>query len=104
MAKVFLIDDDVALLNIVKDWLVHEKHTVETVTSGREALEFLATYPYDMIILDWGLPDIGGDEVLKRYRAQGGVAPVLMLTGKGELEDKEAGLDAGADDYLTKPF
>jgi len=104
MAKVFLVDDDAALVGVVKDWLIHEKHTVESVGTGREALEFLKTYPYDLIILDWGLPDIDGDEVLKQYRAGGGVAPVLMLTGRKQIDDKEAGFEAGADDYLTKPF
>ncbi len=57
-----------------------------------------------MILLDWQMPDVNGIEVLKRYRATGGVAPVIFLTGKLEIDNKESGLDAGADDYLTKPF
>ncbi|MGH9551349.1 MAG: response regulator transcription factor, partial [Terriglobales bacterium] len=104
MAKIIVVDDDAALTNIIVDWLQNENYTVESVAKGTEALEFLDTYPYDLVILDWGLPDLSGIEVCKKYRAKGGRAPVLMLTGKDHITEKEEGLDAGADDYLTKPF
>jgi two-component system phosphate regulon response regulator PhoB len=77
---------------------------VERAATGEEGLELLAVVPYDIIVLDWNLPGISGPEVLRRYRGNGGVAGVIMLTGKGTIADKEVGFSTGADDYLTKPF
>lgn len=104
MAKILLIEDDTTLSEQVDSWLTHEQHVVEVVAEGKEAVDRLRLYPYDMIILDWGLPDLSGIDVLKEYRRAGGGAPVLMLTGRGEIDEKMTGLDTGADDYLTKPF
>lgn len=104
MAKILIVEDDLALCTVVRDWLVHENHTVETVHTGADAEEFLRSYQYDCIVLDWGLPDKPGLAVCQKFRASGGKTPIIMLTGKKEIEDKEAGLDSGADDYLTKPF
>lgn len=86
------------------DGLGLERHTVEHADSGSDAVDLLKVADYDVIVLDWNLPGLTGIEVLKKYRSQGGKAPVLMLTGKGEIRDKEEGFDTGADDYLTKPF
>jgi DNA-binding response OmpR family regulator len=72
--------------------------------NGKDGLELLKLYSYDMILLDWGLPDLTGLDVLKSFRADGGKTPVIFLTGRSETKDKETGLDSGADDYLTKPF
>jgi len=77
---------------------------VEIVHDGAEGLECLRISSYDVVILDWGLPSIDGLQVLKTFRAEKGVTPVLMLTGKSAVEEKTTGLDVGADDYLTKPF
>src|SRR5208283_1190684 len=88
----------------MKEWLTDECHLVELAASGNEALEKLNESQYDIILLDWMLPGISGVEVCRCYRAQGGAAPVLMLTAKRSLVSKEIGLDSGADDYLTKPF
>jgi DNA-binding response OmpR family regulator len=104
MAKILLVDDDVQLCETMIDWFKHELHKVDCVHSGTEGKEFLATYSYDVIILDWGLPDTTGVEICKEFRKNGGTTPTLMLTGKGDIADKESGLDSGADDYLTKPF
>jgi DNA-binding response OmpR family regulator len=104
MAKILIIDDDKLLSATIKDWLSNESHLIETVHSAREALEYLQMSKYDIIVLDWELPDGTGIEILKRYRALGGVTSVIMLTGRTKIDDKEEGLDAGADDYLTKPF
>jgi DNA-binding response OmpR family regulator len=104
VAKLLLVEDDPELAEEVRDWLLHEKYIVDVAPTGNQALAFLSIYQYDALILDWNLPDQSGIEVLKRYRDNGGAAPVLILTGKREIEDKEKGLDAGADDYLTKPF
>lgn len=104
MAKLLLIDDDIELSRKVKDWLEFEHHTVETAFGGNEAIEKLKFFQYDMVILDWGLPDVDGIEVLKTFRNEGGDVPVLMLTGKNQVSEVEAGLNNGADDYVTKPF
>lgn len=104
MSKILLVEDDKEVCDVVSDWLIDEHYTVDVVNSGSEAIERLRFDKYDVLIFDWQLPDLSGIEVCKRFRSKGGITPVLMLTGKGEIEDKEVGLDAGADDYLTKPF
>jgi DNA-binding response OmpR family regulator len=104
MAKVLLVEDDLDLANMVRTYLMFEHHSVETLSHGKEAADHLKYYPYDLIILDWELPEKSGIQVLQEFRKGGGNTPVLMLTGKRELEDKETGLDSGADDYLPKPF
>lgn len=104
MAKILLVDDDDELVDVVKEWLEDQAHLIEVTSSGTDALEKLKFYTYDLILLDWGLPDRPGIEVLSEYRNRGGTTPTLMLTGKKEIDDKLTGLDTGADDYLTKPF
>jgi len=104
MARILLVEDDTDLAQRVVKWLTMERHSVEHVSNGRDALEYLEQRSYDIIVLDWQLPEVQGIDILKRYRATGGASPILMLTGKSDVTDKESGLDAGADDYLTKPF
>ncbi len=104
MAKILLVEDEPGLSGAIQVWLNDEYHTVEVITNGKEALEKVAAVQYDIILLDWMLPELSGIEVCRTYRSQGGVAPVLMLTAKKSLLSKETGLDSGADDYLTKPF
>jgi DNA-binding response OmpR family regulator len=104
MAKILVVEDDPAICSIIVDWLTHQHHTVEVSHNGLEADQYLKTYQYDVIVLDWGLPELSGVDICKRYKTAGGRAPVLMLTGKHDIEDKEEGFNAGADDYLTKPF
>lgn len=104
MAKILVVEDNQELSDNVRDWLRGEQHIVDCCSDGVEALAYLKTYEYDAIVLDWTLPKMSGLEVCKQYRAQGGTTPILMLTGRRTVDDKESGLDAGADDYLTKPF
>lgn len=104
MSKILVVEDDQAVSEDVTDWLKHEQHTVEAVLDGKEGFERLRLYHYDVAIIDWELPGMSGIEICKSYRACGGSARILMLTGKEAAEEIEAGLDAGADDYLTKPF
>ena len=104
MAKVLIVEDEHDLSIPIRDWLTRESHLVELVDNGAQALEWLRAYKFDVIVLDWMLPGLDGVEVCKRFRAQGGTTPILMLTAKDSVDDKERGLDAGADDYLTKPF
>lgn len=104
MAKILLVEDDLGLARMVRDWLTFEHHMVETADNGRDGLDKLKCYEYDIVVLDWELPEMTGIEICKEFRSKGGKTPVLMLTGKGALNDKESGFEAGADDYLTKPF
>lgn len=104
MAKILLVEDDKDLCGRVHEWLSYEHHAVECVHDGGEAADRLKYYQYELVILDWDLPKTSGLDVCKGFRGKGGITPILMLTGKGELREKELGLDAGSDDYLTKPF
>ena len=104
MAKILLVEDDSSAVQFVTSWLTAERHIVEVARDGAEGLEFMLISEFDVILLDWDLPGMSGQEVLKRYRAKGHMTPVIMLTGKSDIDDKELGLDSGADDYLTKPY
>lgn len=104
MSKILLVDDDVDLTEMLMEKLTHEQHTVELVHDGFEARDRLRFYKYDAVVLDWDLPGMSGLDICREMRSNGDVTPVLMLTGKTTVDDKEQGLDAGADDYLTKPF
>jgi two-component system, OmpR family, manganese sensing response regulator len=104
MAKILLVEDEADLSGPISDTLTREKHVVEVIANGDEALECLRLYQYDLIILDWMLPGASGLDICRKFRSNKGTTPILMLTARAALEDKEAGLDCGADDYLTKPF
>jgi DNA-binding response OmpR family regulator len=104
MPKVLLADDNVELSEMVARYLKFEHYTVEVVDNGDSALELLSTCDFDLAILDWEMPGKSGVEVCQSHRQRGGTTPILMLTGKNEIDDKLFGLDSGADDYLTKPF
>ncbi len=104
VAKILFVEDDQTLSTTVVDWLSGERHVVEHVADGTASLDFIKAYPYDLIILDWQLPGWSGVEICQEVRKIGLHTPVLMLTAKNQVQDKSAGLDAGADDYLTKPF
>jgi DNA-binding response OmpR family regulator len=104
MAKLLLVEDDLKTVEFVTEWLSQDHHLLEVVTDGLDALDRLGACEYDLILLDWDLPRLSGFEVCRQYRQQGGLTPIIMLTGHGSYSDKEAGLDAGADDYVTKPF
>jgi len=98
-----VIEDDPRLSQLLGKLLTEDRHVVELATSGEEGLE-LATDGLDAIILDVGLPDISGLDVARRLRKRGSAVPILMLTARDAVSDRVRGLDAGADDYLTKPF
>lgn len=104
MSKILVIDDDRDLLKVVQEWLKFEQYFVDTADSGERCWGFLAAARYDLILLDWELPDTTGIEILRKLRDKGDRTPVLMLTGKQSIDDRATGLDTGADDYLTKPF
>jgi DNA-binding response OmpR family regulator len=102
--RVLIVEDEPALGEFLERALRQATWAADVAVSGAAALEALAVTPYDLVVLDVGLPDMDGFEVCRRYRARGGHAPILVLTARGALGDRVRGLDAGADDYLTKPF
>lgn len=104
MAKILIVEDEADLAELVKNWLVKDHHLVEIADDGLEALIRMETNNYDVVILDLMLPSVNGMEICKRYRKSGGSAGIIMVTAKGHVDDKETGLDSGADDYMTKPF
>lgn len=104
MATILVADDDQKLLKMVRRTLVYEGFTVLTASTGREALTKIETQPPDLVVLDWMMPELDGLELLKRLRVERADIPVLMLTARDTIEDRVAGLDEGADDYLVKPF
>lgn len=104
LAKILLADDDVIACKQLKDLLELDNHVVDAVHSGNDALEYLLSAHFDLIILDWNMPGYSGPEVCRKYRSQGGKSPVLMLTAREEVDEKEEGFESGVDDYLTKPY
>lgn len=104
MAKILIVEDEIDLAECLKNVLAKEQHTVEVLDDGEQASRHLSTYGFDLIILDWMLPGLTGIDVCKRYRKSGGDAQVMMLTARSNVDDRAEGLDAGADDYLAKPF
>lgn len=104
MAKILFVEDDQGLAEMVLEWLICERHSIEHISDGQTGLDYLQYGKYDLAILDWTLPGKTGLDICKQHRANGGTTPVIMLTAKGAENDKELGLDSGADDYLTKPF
>jgi OmpR-family two-component system manganese-sensing response regulator len=104
MAKILLVEDNKELAERLKERFLLENYVFETAGTGEQGLEMLKRSDYDVIILDWQLPGISGLDVCKAYRESGGNAGVIFLTGVSDIPNKGAGLDTGADDYLTKPF
>ena len=102
--RLLLIEDDEALGEGIHQALAREGYTVDWLKDGSSALHALLSETFDVVVLDLGLPRMGGLEVLRRLRDSGATVPVLILTARDATEDRIAGLDAGADDYLIKPF
>jgi two-component system OmpR family response regulator len=102
--RVLVVEDEVKMAALLQRGLQEEGYAVDIAGDGREALWLATENPYDAIVLDVMLPDLDGFEVCRKLREAGGWSPVLMLTARDAVADRVAGLDAGADDYLTKPF
>lgn len=103
-ARILVVDDESDICELVKDYLTEYGFRVATVSSGERALASVAREPVELILLDLGLPGITGIEVCQRIRSTGDETPIVVLSAWDEESDKVAALDAGADDYLTKPF
>lgn len=102
--RLLLIEDNLELANGLIHSLAQSSHITDAVHTGNEALIACATSSYQLVILDLGLPDMDGIDLLRRMRQRGLTAPVLILTARDTLQDRIQGLDSGADDYLQKPF
>jgi len=102
--QILVIEDEIKIAHILKRGLQAEHYTVDIAQNGEEALEKVEINTYDFIILDLMLPKVDGITVCKTLRNKKVNIPILILTAKDDVEDKIAGLDAGADDYITKPF
>lgn len=104
MTRILLVEDDPMIGDAVRRGLQQEGLAVDWTPSGQEALDAFAVEPYDLMILDLGLPDISGLDVLKTLRSRGASAPVIILTAWDQVSQRILGLDSGADDYMIKPF
>lgn len=102
--RVLIIEDEAPLLQRVAAQLRDQGYAVDTAADGRNGLYLGQEYPLDAAVVDLGLPDLSGIEVIRRWRAGGRRFPILILTARGRWQDKVEGLEAGADDYLVKPF
>ncbi len=104
MRRILLVEDEAYLARMIARVLGEEGYTADTVSNGRSVLARALAEAFDLLIVDWMLPDLDGVQIVRRLRAAEVGVPVLMLTARGQIEDRVEGLDAGADDYLTKPF
>ncbi len=102
--RILLVEDEAALRERLAQTLAGQGYVVEQAEDGREGLFLGREYPYDLAVIDLGLPELPGMEVIRQLRAAGRDYPILILTARGHWQDKVEGLEAGADDYLVKPF
>ncbi len=102
--RIAIVEDNVVLANGIAHQLRDQGHAVNVLHDGQDALTFLTQDSADLVILDINLPSLDGISVLRSLRASGDMVPIILLTARGDLQDRVNGLDAGADDYLIKPF
>ena len=102
--RILIAEDEVTIARALKVMLERNKYAVDVVCNGKDALDYIRAASYDALVLDIMMPGLDGLTVLREARAQGITTPALFLTAKAEIEDRVTGLDAGADDYLPKPF
>jgi len=102
--RILIIEDELDLLTDISARLTSEGYTVDTSSDGNEGYFFASEYPLDAAIIDIGLPGMSGIEIIQKLRQQGHTLPVLILTARSRWQEKVEGLEAGADDYLVKPF
>ncbi|MEP6979050.1 MAG: response regulator transcription factor [Thermoleophilia bacterium] len=102
--RVLIVEDELKMAGLIRRGLIEEGHAADVTGSGEDAVWMAQAHPYDAIVLDVMLPGLSGFETCRRLRNEGVWTPVLMLTARDGVQDRVSGLDAGADDYLTKPF
>ncbi len=102
--RILLIDDDEQLMEILASKLIEQRYAVDIANNGEMGWEFVLLFDFDLVVLDWMLPDIDGVELCQQIRAEGYTMPIMLLTARDRQNDKVSGLDSGADDYVVKPF
>lgn len=102
--RILLIDDDEQLMEVLADKLIKQRYAVDIANTGEMGWEFILLFEFDLLVLDWMLPDIDGLTLCQQIRAKGYQMPIMLLTARDRYNDKVSGLDAGADDYVVKPF
>jgi two-component system response regulator ArlR len=102
--RILIVEDEIGILQFLQQGLEEEGYTIETATDGEKALELLTNESFDLVLLDWMLPKLTGLEVCKAYRLQNKTTPVIFLTAKDTVQETIEGLQAGANDYIKKPF
>ncbi len=102
--KILLIEDDLRLSSLIRNVLENEHYNIETEENGEVGLEIALRGVYDLIIVDWMLPGLDGPSICRKIRTSRSTVPILILTARGQVEDRVMGLESGADDYLVKPF
>ena len=102
--RILIVEDEVGILQFLQQGLEEEGYTIVTATDGEKALELLTNESFDLVLLDWMLPKLTGLEVCKAYRLQNKTSPVIFLTAKDTVQETIEGLQAGANDYIKKPF
>ena len=102
--RILVIDDDKTLIDLLRVSFGEQNYAIDAVEDGEDGWTYVSTYTYDLIILDWSLPKLDGISLCKRFRACGYDTPILLLSARSGSQNKIKGLDAGADDYLSKPF
>jgi DNA-binding response OmpR family regulator len=104
MPKILIVEEDMRAASTIFEWLRHDRYVVELTNSGSDALKRMQAASYDAIVMAWQLSDILGTDVIVKFRLDGGVTPIMVLSEKSEPAQKEYAFDQGADDYVTKPF
>ncbi len=102
--RILIVEDEVGILQFLQQGLEEEGYTIETATDGEKAIEMLTNKSFDLVLLDWMLPKLTGLEVCKEYRLQNKTSPIIFLTAKDTVQETIEGLQAGANDYIKKPF
>ena len=102
--RILIAEDEPSIANALNVMLTKQNYIVDVVYNGTDALDYITQFSYDVLILDIMMPELDGITVLKEARKKGITAPTLFLTAKSDIDDRVMGLDAGADDYLAKPF
>ena len=102
--RILLVDDDEQLMEVLANKLVEQRYAVDIASNGEMGWEFVLLFDFDLVVLDWMLPDLDGIELCQQIRAEGYKMPILLLTARDRHNDKVMGLDSGADDYVVKPF
>ena len=102
--RILIVEDEVGILQFLRQGLEEEGYTIVTATDGDKALELLTNDNFDLVLLDWMLPKLTGLEVCKAYRLQNKTSPIIFLTAKDTVQETIEGLQAGANDYIKKPF